>query len=93
MNEKKKFIMCNKCGYIMTEKEYEDFPQCPDCYGSYVTEKTAKDWTTTLLVETLAPEESLKELKDTLKTLGMGPDNSIWKNLVKIQQLTKGLVK
>ena len=32
-------IICNACGFHMTKKEYEKFPECPDCGGHYVTEK------------------------------------------------------
>lgn len=30
-------IKCDKCGHIMTDKEHEDYPQCPMCWGAYCT--------------------------------------------------------
>ena len=31
-------IVCDACNYRMTLKEYEDLPECPNCWGHYVTE-------------------------------------------------------
>lgn len=30
-------IKCDKCGHIMTDEKYEDYPQCPKCWGAYCT--------------------------------------------------------
>lgn len=32
-----KAIQCDECRHIMTNKEYDDFPECPMCGGHYVT--------------------------------------------------------
>lgn len=34
---KRKMIECDNCKYKMTEKAYEDLPECPKCHGHYVT--------------------------------------------------------
>jgi len=34
---KRKMVECDSCKYKMTEKAYEDHPECPKCYGHYVT--------------------------------------------------------
>lgn len=31
-----KAVKCDNCGYLMTEQEYDDFPECPECWGHYV---------------------------------------------------------
>lgn len=39
MNKRIRMIECDDsdCKYLMTEQEWEDFPQCPNCHGHYVT--------------------------------------------------------
>ena len=34
-----KVVECDSCDWQLTEQEYEDFPECPNCWGHYMTVK------------------------------------------------------